>query len=99
MPEQGCGDIIPNRYTITLYEDAKFEAHIQALAGLIDVENSRAAAGAMKGTEHSLVSRIDLTNTRLPLFYSGKFSQAVLRWIRTREEVKGVERDVCAGSH
>jgi len=97
MEEQAAGDI-PNGYIITLYDDAKFDAHIHALEAVIDAENSRTSSGAVADSAPQLFSQIGYTGNDLHL-YSGIFSQAVLRWIRTREEVKGVEQDVNAGKY
>jgi hypothetical protein len=81
-------------YMITLHDDADFGVHIQELEKVISVENARVSDGVRGDSKAALVSyfRCEVfKNNGLP-FYSGTFSNAVLRWIRAREEVKLVEQ-------
>jgi hypothetical protein len=91
------GDKGPDVYVITLHDDADYSAHIQELEKVISVENARVANG---NSETTLISYVDFEifkEARLP-FYSGTFSKPVLRWIRARQEVKGIKQDAHTGS-
>ena len=84
---------VPNLYLITLHDEADYCGHIQELEKVIFVENARVTRG---DSETTLVSSIDVeifVEAGFPQ-YNGTFSKPVLRWIRARQDVKGVQRDV-----
>jgi|SRR5882762_9552578 len=89
---------VPNLYLITLYDDADYYAHIRELQRVISVENACVSNGDSETTLFSSVDFEIFIEAGL-LQYSGTFSRPVLRWIRARQDVKGVQRDATYEAH
>jgi hypothetical protein len=83
---------IASVYVITVHDDANYSAHIQELQKVINIENARVSNGDSETTVFSNVDFEIFVEAGIPR-YSGTFSKPVLRWIRTRQEVKGVQQE------